>query len=156
MAKMYRQRVWYAGAMPDNPPGWAYYEKPTIDPNPSSSETSPNAVGALSAHSVVGVREDSSVATDREVSTDDNIVSTDEIIRVDTSGGNVLLTLLDPALRWKGMIKKSTTDTNTISLVQSASENIEGTAATYALPGSAETDRDAWMVWSDGTDYWVA
>jgi hypothetical protein len=95
-------------------------------------------------------------AADRSVNSDVSISNaTDEFIRVDTSGANRTLTLPDPATKGKFVIKKMTTDTNTISLARFAAENIEGTAATYLLPGSAGTGRPAWTVWSDGTDWWV-
>lgn len=81
---------------------------------------------------------------------------TDEIIRVDSSGGNRQLTLPDPALRWAGLIKKTSTGTNTTTLVRHGSEQIEGASANYTLPGSSNTDRPSWTVWSDGTNYWVA
>ncbi len=49
----YRQRVWDAGAGGR----WCYYEKTVIDASPDAGETSPNYVGAISAHSVVAVRQ---------------------------------------------------------------------------------------------------
>jgi hypothetical protein len=93
---------------------------------------------------------------DRSVSTDVSISNTtDEMIRVDASGGNRTLTLPHPANKRRFMIKKTSTGTNTISLARNGSEQIEGTAATYLLPGSDLTTRPAWSVWSDGTDWWV-
>jgi hypothetical protein len=95
--------------------------------------------------------------TDRTVSTDVSISNTtDEIIRVDASGGNRILTLPDPAGKRRFLIKKTSTGTNTISLARFGTEQIEGTAATHVLTGSDLTTRPAWMVWSDGTNWWVA
>jgi hypothetical protein len=54
MTIQYRQRVWDAGSGGR----WCYYEKATIDPAPLAGETSPNYTGAISAHSVVGTRDD--------------------------------------------------------------------------------------------------
>jgi hypothetical protein len=82
--------------------------------------------------------------------------TTDYFLRVDTSGANRNITLPNPASRRSFLIKKITTDTNTITLVRFAAENIETAAASYALPGSSGTGLPAWTVWSDGTNWWVA
>lgn len=96
-------------------------------------------------------------AADRSVNADVSLDNaTDEIVRVDASGGNRTLTLPDPAGKRKFIIKKTDTGTNTISLARFAAEQIEGTAATLVLFGSNGTSRPAWMVWSDGTNWWVA
>ena len=48
----YFQRVYDAGTA-----GYCYYTKTTIDPTPSSGETTPNYTGAISDHSVVRILE---------------------------------------------------------------------------------------------------
>jgi hypothetical protein len=94
---------------------------------------------------------------DRSVSSDVTLSNeTDEVVRVDSSGGNRQLTLPDPARKRSFLIKKTSTGTNTTTLVRFGSEQIEGASASYLLPGSANTDRPAWAVWSDGTNWWVA
>lgn len=54
MTIQYRQRLWDAGSGGR----WVYYEKSAIDPAPLSGETSPNYTGAISAHSVLSIRDD--------------------------------------------------------------------------------------------------
>lgn len=92
---------------------------------------------------------------DRSVSSDVSLDNTDEAVRVDASGANRTLTLPDPASKRKFIIKKTDTGTNTVSLARFAAEQIEGTGATFLLPGSAGTGRPGWIVWSDGTNWWV-
>jgi hypothetical protein len=46
----YFQRVYDAGTA-----GYCYYTKTTIDPTPSSGETTPNYTGAISDHSIVKI-----------------------------------------------------------------------------------------------------
>ena len=48
----YFQRVYDDGTA-----GYCYYTKTTIDPTPSSGETTPNYTGAISDHSVVRILE---------------------------------------------------------------------------------------------------
>jgi len=48
----YFQRVYDAGTA-----GYCYYTKTTIDPTPSSGETTPNYTGAISDHSIVKILE---------------------------------------------------------------------------------------------------
>ncbi len=54
MTLYYRQRLWDAGS------GGRYvqYEKTIVDPTPDAGETSPNYTGAISAHAIIGVRDD--------------------------------------------------------------------------------------------------
>lgn len=82
----------------------------------------------------------------------------DRVINANAAASNFLIGLPNPALIQPGLgllIKKTDTGTNTISLTRFASEEIEGVAATFLLPGSAGTGRPAWMVYSDGTNWWV-
>lgn len=95
----------------------------------------------------------------RHVTSDVTLAATDRVVTVDASGGNRTLTLPSPASLPAGcpiLVKKVSTGTNTISLARSGSEQIEGAAATYALPGSDGTGRPAWTVWHDGTNWWIA
>jgi hypothetical protein len=108
-------------------------------------------VGVLTSGSAFFAIADRSTNIDTTLSN-----TTDYFLRVDTSGANRNITLPNPASRRSFIIKKSTTDTNTITLVRFAAENIEGTAASFALTGSSGTGRPAWMVWSDGTNWWIA
>ena len=96
---------------------------------------------------------------ERGVSANTTLTTTDRIVRVDTSGGNRTLTLPSPSGLGAGvsiLIKKTSTSANTITLARNGSEQIEGTAASYLLPGSDSAGRPAWLVWSDGTNWWVA
>lgn len=95
----------------------------------------------------------------RHVTSDVTLAATDRVVTVDASGGNRTLTLPSPASLPAGcgiLVKKVSAGTNTISLARSGSEQIEGAAATYALPGSDGTSRPAWLVWHDGTHWWTA
>lgn len=46
----YVQRVFDSGTN-----GWCYYTKTTIDPTPSSGETTPNYTGSISGHTVLAI-----------------------------------------------------------------------------------------------------
>lgn len=89
-------------------------------------------------------------STNVDVSLDND---TDEYLRVDTSGGNRTITFPDPAAGRDFVIKKTTTDTNTISVAAFAGETFDGNASPYALPGSAGNTKPAWTWWSDGVNW---
>lgn len=83
-----------------------------------------------------------------------------DVILVDTSGGNVTLTLPASPGAASGRhyaIKKTTTDANTITLDPPGLVEIEGANADYLLPGSANTDRPGWALIYDAvnTEWWV-
>lgn len=85
--------------------------------------------------------------------------STVGVYLVDTSAGNVTITL--PAVsqrQW--VIKKITTDTNKITLVPNGADNIEAANANYDLPNSAAAARGAWLVMgstqASATGWWVS
>lgn len=98
-------------------------------------------------------------AVDVETYTSDaTLPSKDRNAFVDSSGGAVVLTLPSPTGRNKGRqysITKTDTGTNLVSLARTGSENINGVAATFDLPGSDTADYGRWHVVSDGTDWWV-
>lgn len=95
------------------------------------------------------------------VSADTTLASTDpRIIHVDDTAERIDLTLPDPASRRAFTVKKIAGNTNGIRLVRHGSEKIETAAASYDLPGSttaySTSSPLAWLVYSDGTDWFVA
>lgn len=76
-----------------------------------------------------------------------------------TAGGNVTLTLPSPTGRNAGrqfvITRVNSSGTNKITLARAASENINGTGASYDLPGSSSASYGRWHVISDGTNWWV-
>jgi hypothetical protein len=97
----------------------------------------------------------------RAVSASATIVSTDEILVTSTTGGAVILTLPNPATRRYYAVKKTTTDSNAITLrphdTSGSGPSIEGGAAgaDFALPNST-VGRGYWFFFSDGTAWWIA
>lgn len=79
-----------------------------------------------------------------------------ETLLQSTASGNVSDQLPTPAALFVCVIVKTTTDTNKITLVRSGTEKINGVAASFDLPNSANGAADnAWIVISDGTDWFV-
>jgi hypothetical protein len=76
-----------------------------------------------------------------------------------TAGGVVSLTLPDPTGRNTGrqfvITRVNATGTNKITMVRAATEQINGVAASFDLPGSDTADYGRWHVVSDGTSWWV-
>lgn len=75
---------------------------------------------------------------------------------VDCSSGNVDIQLPAPAVAGKRIWQiVQTAGGSSIDLLQAASEDINGIAATFTLPGSDAAAVSAWQVVSDGTNWWV-
>lgn len=81
--------------------------------------------------------------------------TTHQVVLVDSSAGAVDINLPDPTVDARTWTVIQTAGTNAISLVRAASEDINGVAATFQLPGSTSGVVTAWLVVSDGTDWWV-
>jgi hypothetical protein len=141
----------------------------------ASSSSFATGIGNLQTHSASMLAASASFATvsssysglsgtyaakqvlDRSTSTSISISNaTDQIVRVSTAGGNVNLTLPDPAGKRSFLIKKTSTDANTITLVRFGSEQIEGVASNYLLVSSSAGNLPAWLCWADGVNFWVA
>ena len=116
-----------------------------------------NAQGASDLYAAADHQHDGGRITTTAVSSSPhNLTNIQEVLLVDTTSGQIDIQLPAPGgekRQWA--IKKTNTGTNKIRLLQAASENIEGAAATLELPGSENTDRPAWTVITDGTDWWV-
>jgi hypothetical protein len=86
--------------------------------------------------------------------------TSDEILKVDTTSAPVQITLYVPAAARSFMVQKVAGGVNKITLVRAGSEQIMGTGANYDLPGSAvafsASAPQAWLVWTDGTNWFVA
>jgi hypothetical protein len=97
------------------------------------------------------------VVRDRSVSTNFTVdFTTDQFIRVSSAATG---TLPNPSTSGSFVIKKTGTGTYTINISGSYGELIDGqtyTSAGFTLTGSSATDRPAWTIWSDGTDWWIA
>lgn len=77
------------------------------------------------------------------------------ILHVDTTGGAVSLTLLDPTtasgFTFKVRDVANKFGTNAVTLVRNGSEQINGLAADFVL----DADGGEWTVFCDGTNYFV-
>jgi len=84
--------------------------------------------------------------------TADYVAGQRSVILVDTSAGNVEVTLPDPTevVRSEYVIKKITSGTETLSVVADGGANIDG-ASSYS---TAATTFPTVRVFSDGTQYW--
>lgn len=82
----------------------------------------------------------------------------DEWLLVDTSGGNASIALPQPASSQSFRLKKTTTDTNTITLTRVGTETIEGAASGHTLTGSGGTDLPSYALVYDQPNnaWWVA
>lgn len=79
-----------------------------------------------------------------------------ETLLQSTASGNVSDQLPAPVTTFVLVVYKTTTDTNKITLVRNGTEKINGVAASFDLPNSANGAADnAWVVISDGTDWYV-
>lgn len=86
------------------------------------------------------------------------LTNKDAQLFVDTTGGDVALTLPNPVVQGAGRrfkIVKTNTGTGKITLTRYAAENINGAAADLDLPGSGGAAIGTWDVSSDGTDWWA-
>lgn len=86
------------------------------------------------------------------------LVQKDRQLFVNTTGGDVTLTLPDPTIQGLGRhfrITKTNTGTNKITLAPDVAELINGVAANFDLQGSNTAARGQWDVSSDGTNWWV-
>lgn len=87
---------------------------------------------------------------------DASLPAGDRLVFVDTTSGVVDLTLPTPGDDGRQFaITKTNTGANKITLVRNGSEDINGAAASYDLPGSDAAAIGRWHVVSDGTDWWV-
>lgn len=87
------------------------------------------------------------------VSVSGNVTLTNKALHLVSTAAARSLTLPSPTSGAVIMIKDSTGScaTNNITLVRAGSEKIETVAASYVL----DTDLGAWMLVSDGTDWWI-
>lgn len=87
-----------------------------------------------------------------------SIAATEGVCLVDTSAGDVEITLPAVAQR-RFSVKKITTDSNRIILAPNGSDGIEGRSRKYMLPGSDLRERGEWDVYgstqASATGWWV-
>jgi hypothetical protein len=83
----------------------------------------------------------------------------DREVTIDTSGGArvIYVPQVNPGAVWSCLIKKITTDVNAITIQRNAfAGNIEAVAGTFTWALSVLTNYPEILLFSDGTDYWVA
>lgn len=96
----------------------------------------------------------------RTTNVDATITDADEVLLVNTGAGNRIVAgdvAATAAQTW--VVKKITTDTNTVQFNPPPTHSIEGGAAGVSalFPGSAATDRPSWRLMFDGnTTWWFA
>jgi hypothetical protein len=83
-----------------------------------------------------------------------SIQATDKIVRIDSSSGAFNLQLPYPSLKWFGYIQDvaGALSTYQVTLLRYASEKINNLAASRPIYG----DYNTYLVYSDGSNYWVA
>jgi hypothetical protein len=115
-------------------------------------QISTGSTGAVTISSIPN-----NVVRDRTTATNFTIdTATDQFIRVSAASTG---TLPNPATSGSFVIKKTGTGTYTINVSGSYGETIDGQtydATGFTLSGSFATDRPAWTMWSDGTNWWIA
>lgn len=115
-------------------------------------QISTGSTGAVTISSIPN-----NVVRDRTTATNFTIdTATDQFIRVSAAATG---TLPNPATSGSFVIKKTETGTYTINVSGSYGETIDGQTYTsdgFTLSGSFATDRPAWTMWSDGTNWWIA
>lgn len=115
-------------------------------------QISTGSTGAVTISSIPN-----NVVRDRTTATNFTIdTATDQFIRVSAAATG---TLPNPATSGSFVIKKTGTGTYTINVSGSYGETIDGQtydATGFTLSGSFATDRPAWTMWSDGTNWWIA
>lgn len=121
------------------------------------SAATPQGVGTAAAGTGTSASKDDhvhgQVTRDRTTAGDTTLVNTtDEILRVSAQAD---IQLPDPAGKRQFVVKKTGTGTYSINVLRYGAEKIEDVAANLELPASANTDQPAWMIYSDGTDWWV-
>lgn len=129
---------------------WTQLTQPLSDANPSAVGTEGPGTGTdvSRADHVHG-----QVTRDRTTAGNTTLVNTtDEILRVSAQAD---IQLPDPAGKRQFVVKKTGTGTYTINVLRYGAEKIEDVAANLELPASANTDQPAWMIYSDGTDWWI-
>jgi len=120
------------------------------------------AVGVSPSYARSDHAHDGGVQPMRTVSGSATLINLDAIIHVNTSGGDVSLTLPSPDKVGRNFrIKKITADTNLITLVphdtSASGPMIEdgGSGESVDLPDSGAAARNAWFVVWDGTQWWL-
>lgn len=96
------------------------------------------------------------IVKDRSVAGNFTITIEDQFIRVSAAATG---TLPNPAGSGSFVIKKTGTGNYTINVSGSYGETIDGqtyTSSGFTLSGSFASDRPAWTMWSDGTNWWIA
>lgn len=80
--------------------------------------------------------------------------TSDYLLSVNTSGGGFTITLPTPTVGRVIIIKDTTGSfgTNNLTLARHAAENIENVAASFIF----QTNYGQWMIWSDGTNWWIS
>ena len=115
-------------------------------------QISTGSTGAVTISSIPN-----NVVRDRTTATNFTIdTATDQFIRVSAAATG---TLPNPTTSGSFVIKKTGTGTYTINVSGSYGETIDGQtydATGFTLSGSFATDRPAWTMWSDGTNWWIA
>ncbi len=74
------------------------------------------------------------------------IAATDRVVEIATGSGNFSLTCAALAEGHVVEIIKTSTDANTITLIRTSTETVNGVAASYALPGSAAVS--GYLAWT--------
>lgn len=82
------------------------------------------------------------------------LAAADEILQLDSSTGTIQVNLPNPNTNRKFMIKDvgGAASTSNITLHRNGSEKIENVAADKTLT----LNYGAWLVWSDGTNWWIS
>lgn len=96
------------------------------------------------------------IVKDRSAAGNFTISSEDQFIRVSAAATG---TLPNPAGSGSFVIKKTGTGSYTINVSGSYGETIDGqtyASSGFTLSGSFASDRPAWTMWSDGTNWWIA
>lgn len=126
----------------------------------SSSGMRANAEGNASTLARSNHRHDLGTVLITEVASSGALPDTD-IIEIDTTSGDITLTLPDPPVADAGAriytIKKFNTGTNKITLDPAAGVSVEGGGAgvNFDLPGSDGTDRPSWSIYYNANaDAW--
>jgi hypothetical protein len=83
-----------------------------------------------------------------------SVGASETYLRLDTSSGAIAATAPSPAVAGRRFtLKKISTDANPVTLVQNASEQIEGVAATFTCPGSTFANKPSYTFESNGTNW---
>jgi hypothetical protein len=119
-----------------------------------------NAIGSSSALAAADHQHDAGDVTINYATSATTALGEEDFLNVDTSGGNVSITLPNSPSSGQGRkwtLYKTTTDSNKITISPPGAQNVQGANAAFDLPGSTGSGHPSWTLLYDtnNDEWWV-